>query len=313
MARPKTRLSEYRSYELPSDFPILDLQGEEWHISPVRSSRLHFHNYLEIGLCLRESGKMAVEDREVSFSAGTVTVIAPHVLHTTWSDPGEMSLWSYLYLEPEKLLGDTLLDIPEIRRVHRLLTDGQMILSPEEAPWAAPLISAILEEVSARATGYRACVRGLLLTFLTRLLRLDIPEQTHQNARELALAPALNYVHQHYMEAFPMETLAELCHLSPTHFRRLFQEQVGTNPLDFVHQARIAASCTLLRTTNQSVSGIASMVGYASLSAFNRHFLRIMGETPSQWRQSTEGAPSVLTYSGWRKAETSEEILRRNQ
>ena len=313
MARPKNRLSEYRSYELESDFPILDLQGEEWYISPVRSTRLHFHNCLEVGLCLRKSGGMVIEDREVSFSAGTVTVIAPNVLHTTWSDPGEMSLWSYLYLDPEALLGDALLDIPEIRRVHRLLADSQLILPPEEAPWAAPLVQAMLEELSARATGYRACVRGLLLTFLARLMRMDIPEQARANPQALALAPALSYVHQHYMEAFPMETLAEMCHLSPTHFRRLFQEQVGTNPLDFVHQARIAASCTLLRTTNESIAGIAGRVGYASLSAFNRHFLRIMGETPSHWRQSSEGTHSVLTYSGWKKAETSEEILRKNQ
>ena len=313
MARPKNRLSEYRSYELPSDFPILDLQGEEWYISPVRSTRLHFHNCLEIGLCLRESGGMVIEDREIAFTAGTVTMIGPNILHTTWSDAGEMSLWSYLYVEPEKLLGDALLDIPEIRRMHRLLTDAQLLLSPDGAPWAAPLVQGVLQELSDRETGYRACVRGMILTFLSRLLRLNIPEPEAFTPQALALAPALSYVHQHYMETFPMETLAEICHLSPTHFRRLFQEQVGTNPLDFVHQARIAASCTLLRTSNENIAGVASRVGYASLSAFNRHFLRIMGETPSQWRGSSEAAHSVLTYSGWKKAETSEEILRKNQ
>ena len=130
----------------------------------------------------------------------------------------------------------------------------------------------------------------------------------------LALSPALEYIHQHYMNTFPIEDLAALCHLSPTHFRRLFHEQIGTTPLDFLHQVRVAASCALLRTSDSSIASIASQVGYASLSCYNRHFLQNMGATPSDWRKASQGEarPSVLTYTGWRKPETSEEILRKN-
>ena len=51
MSRPPPTVIEYRNYELPADFPIQMLSGENWRISDVPSGVLHFHNCLEIGLC----------------------------------------------------------------------------------------------------------------------------------------------------------------------------------------------------------------------------------------------------------------------
>ena len=53
MSRPPRTVIEYRNYELPADFPIQMLSGENWRISDVPSGVLHFHNCLEIGLCER--------------------------------------------------------------------------------------------------------------------------------------------------------------------------------------------------------------------------------------------------------------------
>ena len=50
MSKPKNIVTEYRNYYLPVDFPFLLLTGEHWKISDIPSSRLHFHNCLEIGV-----------------------------------------------------------------------------------------------------------------------------------------------------------------------------------------------------------------------------------------------------------------------
>ena len=55
MPKTKNDIAEYRSYYLPSDFPVLLLSGEHWKISNIPSKHLHFHNCLEIGLCHSES------------------------------------------------------------------------------------------------------------------------------------------------------------------------------------------------------------------------------------------------------------------
>ena len=51
MPKPKKEIVEYRNYDLPVNFPVLLLSGERWHISEIKSERLHFHNCLEIGIC----------------------------------------------------------------------------------------------------------------------------------------------------------------------------------------------------------------------------------------------------------------------
>ena len=48
MARPKSPVTEYRSYYLPMQFPVKLLSGDHWKISDIPSKRLHFHNCLEI-------------------------------------------------------------------------------------------------------------------------------------------------------------------------------------------------------------------------------------------------------------------------
>ena len=42
MSRPPRTVIEYRNYELPADFPIQMLSGENWRISDVPSGVLHF-------------------------------------------------------------------------------------------------------------------------------------------------------------------------------------------------------------------------------------------------------------------------------
>ena len=311
MSRSKMLLSEYRSYELPPDFPLLVLDGEEWHISPLRSTNLHFHNCVEIGLCRSGQGKMSLNQRELDFQEGDVTLIGAQVHHTTWSAPDSTSLWSYLFVDLEKLLEKN----AEQRPLLRALGDSScLVLRREEAPLASRLVEEIICEMKNQDSGYRDCVRGLLLSLVMRLSR-KMPRSGEEPRRgeNPVLLPALAWMRKQYASDFSMEELAARCHLSPTHFRRLFREQFGTTPLDYLHQIRIYESCSLLLNSDESISSVAGRVGYTSLSCFNRHFLRFMGVVPSRWRK-TEEAPlrrSHLTFTGWTRAETTEEILRR--
>ena len=105
MGRPHHTVLEYRGYELPADFPVMVLTGDRWHISPIPGRHLHFHNCLEIGICHTSGGTMVFNRQRVRFRAGDVTCIARNVPHTTWSDAGNGSLWSYLFLDADALLG----------------------------------------------------------------------------------------------------------------------------------------------------------------------------------------------------------------
>ena len=107
------------------------------------------------------------------------------------------------------------------------------------------------------------------------------------------------------MQQFTIEYLADLCHWSPTHFRRVFHDIMGTSPLDFVNSTRISKACDLLRSTEESVLDISETVGFHSVSSFNRYFLKIMQISPREYRKQILKSDkrsenqSILEYAGW--------------
>ena len=310
MARPQRTVLEYRNYELPSDFPVVLLTGDKWHISPVPGKHLHFHNCLEIGICHSSGGTMIFDNQKVHFRSGDVTCIARNVPHTTWSDEAEPSLWSYLFLDPSLLLGHSMIDTNSLWQNKSFFSESHLILDPGEHPWARQYVEAIIKEMTEKAPGYKLCVSCLCAALLINLQRIYNAEDT-LNARDPyihSISPALDYIYDQYMSSFPQDQLAELCHLSPTHFRRIFKEQIGTTPLNFLHQTRILKSCSLLRSSGLSIAQIAETVGYNSLSSYSRHFLEIMGCSPNTWRKTSEDnkRPSLIICSGWTEAEAFE-------
>lgn len=309
MGRKSRTVVEYRSYALPVSFPVLVLTGDRWHISDVPSKRLHFHNCLEIGMCHEGSGTLMFYDEPFAFHTGDITCISRNVPHTTYSDEGTASLWSYLYTDPIALLGPSISSIvDDAFALRSMLCSSNLLLTEKDAPQLSWLFLQILKEMENKQKGYEVIVRELVLVLITYLAsfwkQAPVKESPHRTDLHV-LQPAINYIHDHYAEQFEVDTLADMCYISTTHFRRLFAAQVGTNPLNYVHQVRILESCNLLRTTEASISQIAEKVGYPTLSNFNRHFLALMGCTPSSWRKITDldTRPTILTYSGWMEAE----------
>ena len=121
----------------------------------------------------------------------------------------------------------------------------------------------------------------------------------------MVISPVLDYIEDNYSQQFNINYLADICRLSPTHFRRLFHSIIGTSPLDFVNNTRISKACNLLRSTEYSILEISEMVGFRSVSSFNRHFMDVMQITPRAYRNETlqvkenQEKLSILEYKGW--------------
>ena len=315
MAKKKNTIIEYRSYYLPMHFPVLLLSGEYWKISDIPSGRLHFHNCLEIGICHSDSGYMEFYGEPIPFKEGDVTVIPRNIPHTTYSAPGTESHWSYLFLDPQELFRGSLLAAwKNYDLFSHALKGYKHILSREKYPIVYDLLRHVVRELEEQRPNYQTSARGLLLALYIELYRIQSEEnsispldinkdETPENS--LVITPALEYIEENYMQQFSIEFLADLCHWSPTHFRRVFHEIMGTSPLDFVNNTRIMKSCILLRSTEESILDISEMVGFHSVSSYNRYFTKIIQITPREYRKQMALSDkkmenqSILEYSGW--------------
>lgn len=305
MSRRPREIMECRDYILPPEFPIVVLSEDIWRISDVRSSRFHFHNTLEVGLCHSDSGTLEFLDTRFPFKAGDVTVISKSIPHTTYSDPGTASKWSWLFVDPVQMVNPmaTVMNFPPEVIYKDLLYNARLVISREKNPALAPLVTEIISEMERKERNYKHCIRGLFNALLGKLSR-HVPEHTQDTSQAdklFPIAPALRYIDQHYMEDFKMDDLAALCQMSASYFRRVFTESMSLGPLEYLNHTRIMRACTLLQMTDLSILEVCESVGFGSLSSFNRHFFDVMGQPPTSWRHhvNADRPIALQRYSGW--------------
>ena len=91
-------------------------------------------------------------------------------------------------------------------------------------------------------------------------------------------------IRSRYTEKFSLDALAEELHVDKSYLLRTFKEVTGSTPLQYHNHVRCEAAKELLTRPELSVSYIAGAVGYASASHFTQIFRRLVGCTPSEYR-----------------------------
>jgi len=309
LPKPKKRIIEFRDYSLPIDFPVILLSGDEWQISDIQAASMHFHNCLEIGLCEDGRGNLEFMYNVLPFHTGDVTLIGSDVIHTTYSSPGTSSKWSYIFIDVEAFFQPyfsiNLLSQNEI--IQKIIYSYNAIFSRDKYPEIYNTIVHIIHTIKNKDLNYKYAVFGSVMAFLVDVMNIYItPNASAQlniqaSGNSLAITPALDYIRKSYMIDFSMESLAHLCGMSSTHFRRTFSAVMNTSPLEYLIKFRIEKASLFLQTTDMPILSISEEVGFHSLSSFNRHFISIIGETPRDWRKKMPFAHnlSISKNTGW--------------
>ena len=96
---------------------------------------------------------------------------------------------------------------------------------------------------------------------------------------------ARQYFEEHYYEDISIEQYAASRSMSTSWFTRSFRNATGTSPMQYILQTRIRNAQTLLEITDDSISNIASIVGYDNPMYFSRLFSRAKGVSPTGYRK----------------------------
>lgn len=83
---------------------------------------------------------------------------------------------------------------------------------------------------------------------------------------------------------FSAEVLRLGC--TPVHFRRVWKQETGLTPVEFLHKARLKRAANLLRGQQFNVDEIALQMGFETRGYFSRLFRRAYNMSPRAYRQS---------------------------
>jgi AraC family transcriptional regulator len=104
-----------------------------------------------------------------------------------------------------------------------------------------------------------------------------------------AVDRAVDCIWERYGDPLSLADMAQSAMLSRFHFARIFKEQVGVSPGQFLAAVRIYQAKRMLISTSMSVAGVSSTVGYGSLGSFTSHFTDSVGISPSRFRRASYG------------------------
>lgn len=290
----KKQKVEYHYHEMPVDSYVFALLGQEWIQTYGRDGGgLHMHNHLEIGYCYYGTGRLVLEEEDFVFGGHALLLVPPNVPHAINSDEGTVSRWEYLYIDAESFLKNECgvsLHFAEgfLNRIY----SRALYINEKEHPTLARIVKELLEELRKKDEYYRQSVKGLLLQLLIEMARMNkerIQKNRSSSQYSEMLEKAMDYISTNYKRPIKIETLADECGISETHFRRLFGEAMHMTPVEYINHVRIQAACELLRRTGDPIMDIAERVGFPIPSTFNRNFKRQLGVSPCEWRNRFSG------------------------
>jgi PAS domain S-box-containing protein len=98
------------------------------------------------------------------------------------------------------------------------------------------------------------------------------------------IAAAVEHARAHFADGVTITDLADAAGMQPAPFERVCRRILGLSPKQLLMRFRVEEALRLLETTPLSLAEIANACGYFDQSALTRHFRRVAGYTPNDWR-----------------------------
>ena len=105
--------------------------------------------------------------------------------------------------------------------------------------------------------------------------------------RDPVVLRCLALMHRQPAEPWTLESLARAVGASRSGLAQRFSARTGEAPMEYLTRWRLQMAANLLTDTDATVAAVAERVGYGSGPAFSRAFKRVVGVTPSEWRQKS--------------------------
>lgn len=290
MARKKKDTMEFRFYQIPQGEPALVLYGESWvRVYGHDEFHLHFHNLTEIGICRYGDGDMYLDNDVCRYQNGTLTVIPENFPHITVSDGENANFWEYVFFDMKSIVEELFPGNPVYQsQVIESLNKSAFISDEKKDKAIADIINLMIDEAKNKKPYYQKKISLQLKALIIELVRkCDVSleeEQPVKGTNMAQIAAALDYINKNYDKQIKAIELANICSMSETHFRRIFEEYINMSPMDYVNLIRIQRACDLMKKTNDSMDLVAVKCGFSTTSTFNRNFKKYLNTSPYQWK-----------------------------
>lgn len=260
---------------------------------------LHCHPAFELIVIEEGSGMEYIGDAVRKYDKGDIIFLGenlPHLYLPNSKDENRCSILQF----PKSLFPSGLSDISEFAAISNLfgLSDRGVLFKSKSINRS---VRRLLDELSKQNGLRRVNYLYNLLDYLgkthnyTQLSALQYHNPMNSYSLDDPVALIHSYLINNHKTNITLADIASATHLNVASICRTFKQRTGKTIFQVLAGIRIEYACKLLATTSFTVSQIAYESGFGNQAHFNKQFLQITGQTPSDYRAAIHNNHPVKT------------------
>jgi len=222
------------------------------------------------------SGWLQTESRQRQrISAESVVFLLPGVWHRYRPDP--KTGWKEHWVELDGWVARRLIE-------EGVINSRQCLFQGVESSGIAELF----EKLHALLTGRRQYTVPELANTAHELLGrcAELPNAAKNPSRITGLVRrAEEHLTEHQSENVDLEALSKKLGVGYSYFRRIFREQTGLSPWQYLLRSRLASARRLMSSGGETLASIAETAGFGSAFHLSSAFKKAHGLSPDIWRK----------------------------
>ena len=256
----------------------------------------HFHDTYELYFLLEGERYYFIEKETYYVKAGDVILVNRQQVHKT-SQAGSGS-HDRILLQLNGRYLEAWLKQTGVCSLEKLFEDYYGVARLSEPEWEdmRMLLLAIRDELKNKRERYDVMARLIVSRILLMVYRnrkknvlKDMP-LTVQTSKHGKVHEVAEYLTLHCETAESLEELAERFFISKSYLSRIFREVTGFSVNEYRNLARVRKARELLLNSEYSVTEVSEVLGFESVTYFERVFKKHTDKTPLKYRKETKRA-----------------------
>lgn len=251
----------------------------------------HFHDTYEIYFLLEGQRYYFIDKETYWVKQGMVVLVNRWQIHKT-SLAGD-SYHDRILLQLSGEVFDPILKANGLFSLDDLFSGHYGVLepNPEDMEWMRLLLLRIRDELRQKSGRYEQAVSLMVLEILLLLNRLKRPGEAAletrlvQTARHQKVHEAAEYLFNHCETKESLEELARRFFVSKSYLCRIFKEITGFSVNEYRNITRINKARYLLKNSRYSITEISEILGFESVTYFEKVFKKHGETTPLKYRK----------------------------
>lgn len=253
----------------------------------------HFHNEYEIFYLIEGERQFFFDNRVYNIKSGTLILVDKNAIHMTRAisedEIGHDRV--ILYINKDKMQ-ELDLKFPHIDLINFFHHHyGVFSLNQKQQAHFIDFYHSLKQEFDSKKHNYRTMIDIKIIQYFIDFIRENITPTVAETkpstkSHYQTVYAVADYISNHYDKSFSLEELANQFFLSKYYLCRIFKKITGYGINEYVNIHRIQRAKRLLEETSLSISEIAHLIGYDSLTYFEKIFKTYMTISPLKYRKT---------------------------